>query len=218
MAAFRRRSHSPLYRLSRRLSQTYLLQISLVILTLQTIFEVLQIKKWHANQTILLNSQTYSNSQNPNRHHHHALKSNERIFITSLHWNNEKILPRWSKELLSLIEVLGKERVYISIFESGSWDASKTLLKDLDMDFENLGIARNITLGETTHEEFVSQRLNGAKGWVNTSRGVEELRRIPYLARLRNQGLSELGRLVEGGERFEKVLFLGDVVFSVSEF
>jgi hypothetical protein len=138
------------------------------------------------------------------------------VFIASLHWNNEKILQRWSAELLKLVEVLGRENVFVSIFESGSWDASKTLLQSLDHDLESMGVARNITMGETTHEEFAAQRLDGEEGWVKTWKGKEQMRRIPYLARLRNQGLSELRSLVEQGERFGKVLFLGDVVFSVS--
>lgn len=41
------------------------------------------------------------------------------------------------------------------------------------------------------------------------------MRRIPYLAGLRNQGLDELRRLVGVGGGFGKVLFLEDVVFKV---
>jgi Cryptococcal mannosyltransferase 1 len=220
MAAFRRRSHSTLQRLTRRMSRTYLLQISVLIITLQSIFEVLQVKTWQTNQTILSNSQALTQNPSPNyayRYHHHNHQNyHGKIFITSLHWNNENILQRWSEELLKLVEVLGRENVFVNIFESGSWDASKTLLQSLDRDLEDMGVARNITLGENTHEEFVARRPNAEEGWVKTGRGKEEMRRIPYLARLRNQGLSELERLVEQGERFGKVLFLGDVVYSVS--
>lgn len=79
-------------------------------------------------------------------------------------------------------------------------------------------MARNITLGEGTHEEFVNQRPGKEEGWVRTQRGKEEMRRIPYLAWLRNQGLGELGRLSGVGGGFDKVLFLGDVVFNVGFF
>jgi hypothetical protein len=209
MAAFRHRTHSTLHRL---ISRTYLLQISLLILTFQSTFEVLQIKTWHTNQTILLNSSKHTHSLSHHRHRHHYGK----IFITSLAWNSEAILPAWSRTLLELVEVLGRENVFIHVFESGSWDESKTLLTALDTELEGLGVKRNITLSETTHQEFVSQRPDGEDGWVGTGRGKEEMRRIPYLARLRNQGLEEMGRLLVGGERFGKVLFLGDVVFSVS--
>lgn len=107
--------------------------------------------------------------------------------------------------------------MYISIFESGSWDASKTLLGALDEKLATMGVKRNITLGEVTHEEFISQRPGRREGWVKTRRGKEEMRRIPYLAMLRNQGLSELQRLSEAGMGFDKVLFLGDVVFRVED-
>lgn len=211
MAAFRHRSALTLFCLTRRLSRASLLQIGLLLLILQSVFEVLQIRTWHTNQIILQNSHKIAQS-----HHHHNIYQG-RIFITSLHWNNEAILPSWSEELVKLVEVLGRENVFISIFESGSWDASKSLLGELDEKLVDMDVKRNITLGEGTHEEFVSQRSGKEEGWVRTNRGKQEMRRIPYLAKLRNQGLSELERLSEAGTGFDKVLFLGDVVFRVED-
>jgi hypothetical protein len=52
-------------------------------------------------------------------------------------------------------------------------------------------------------------------GWIDTPRGRKELRRIPYLSRLRNWTLQPLLELARQGEKFDKVLFLNDVVFSV---
>jgi len=67
-------------------------------------------------------------------------------------------------------------------------------------------------------------------GWIwtgrekSTWRGVEfevgdkgwEKRRIPHLAELRNRAMEPLGELKEKGERFQRVLWINDVVFTVS--
>jgi hypothetical protein len=50
------------------------------------------------------------------------------------------------------------------------------------------------------------------EGWIYTSREKLELRRIPYLARMRNKVLEPLEN---GNVTFDRVLFLNDVVFSV---
>lgn len=77
-----------------------------------------------------------------------------------------------------------------------------------------MGAARNITLSDRTHRDEVSAVPVG-EGWVDTPRGRKELRRIPYLAALRNRTLRDLVELYEQGIEFDKVLFLNDVVFTV---
>ena len=55
------------------------------------------------------------------------------------------------------------------------------------------------------------------KGWVFTARGERgwELRRIPYLAELRNRVMEPLLKEARG-VKFDKVLWINDVVFTVS--
>lgn len=176
MAAFRHRSHSTLSRLMRRLSCAYFLQVGLLILILQSVFEVLQIRTWHRNQinhqtnqaNLQTNQAILQNSQRPIQSHQHHQNNYGKMFVTSLHWNNEAILPQWSAELLKLINILGRENVYISIFESGSWDSSKSLLRNLDEKLGGMDVTRNVTLGEVTHEESVKQRPGKEEGWVKT--------------------------------------------------
>lgn len=75
--------------------------------------------------------------------------SRERIFIASIHWNNEAILrSHWVPAVLDLVKELGNERVYVSIQESGSWDDSKGALKYLDQQLETLGVQRRIILDQ----------------------------------------------------------------------
>lgn len=142
-------------------------------------------------------------------------RARERLFIASMHWNNERILrSHWNEAVVQLAQKWGPENIFVSIYESGSWDNSKGALRDLDSRLDRLGVPRNITLSATTHRDEVSGSP-ADNGWVDTSWGKRELRRIPYLARLRNLTLRPLEDLMKQGVVFDKVLFLNDVVFTV---
>ncbi|KAB8216313.1 cryptococcal mannosyltransferase 1-domain-containing protein [Aspergillus novoparasiticus] len=130
----------------------------------------------------------------------------ERIFIASTHWNNA---------VIQLAKTWGPENIFVSIFESGSWDDSKGALRDLDLELDRLGVRRNLTLSEITHQDEISRPPSD--DWIDTPRGRKELRRIPYLARLRNLTLRPLEDLARSGIVFDKVLFLNDVVFTVDD-
>jgi len=150
-----------------------------------------------------------------NTPHEQLLWGNQRVYIASLHWNNEYILrSHWNNAVVALAEVLGPENVFITVYESGSWDNSKGALRELDSQLDKLGVPRNITLDETTHLDEIS-RPPARHGWIETPRGRTELRRIPYLARLRNWTLRPLEELLEKGHTFDKILFLNDVAFTV---
>lgn len=140
----------------------------------------------------------------------------QRIFIASTHWNNEVVLrSHWNSAILDLARALGKDNVYVSILESGSWDNSKAALRELDSDLQKLGVGTTIELNDTTHLDDIS-RPPAASGWVDTPRGKRELRRIPYLAGIRNRSLQPLIDLRrEQGKVFDKILFLNDVIFTV---
>ncbi|KAE8371617.1 glycosyltransferase family 69 protein [Aspergillus bertholletiae] len=140
----------------------------------------------------------------------------ERIFVASTHWNNEAILrSHWNNAMIELVKTWGPENIFVSIFESGSWDDTKGALRDLDHELDRLGVRRNLTLSEITHQDEISGPLGD--GWIDTPRGQKELRRIPYLARLRNLTLRPLEDLARNGIVFDKVLFLNDVIFTVDD-
>lgn len=143
-----------------------------------------------------------------------AKTNTDRIFIASTHWNNAAILrSHWNAAILNLTRALGPERVFVSVYESGSWDDSKAALRELDAELEQRGIPRRIVLDKTTHEDEISRPPAGTgEGWVDTPRGRRELRRIPFLSRQRNLSLQPLERLEQ---RFDRILFLNDVVFTV---
>lgn len=147
--------------------------------------------------------------------HQQAARRPERIYIASLHWNNEAILrSHWNDAVVQVAKAWGPENVFVSVYESGSWDDSKGAIRQLDADLDRLGIRRNITLDDTTHKDEISAPP-GEDGWIDTPRKKKELRRIPYLARLRNLALRPLEDLTRQGVTFDKVLFLNDVAFTV---
>lgn len=139
-----------------------------------------------------------------------------RVFIASNHWNSGTVLrSHWCDAVVGLITKLGPENVYFSLYESGSWDDTKEVLRELDRRLGELGVARNIILNETTHADELAKPPG--EGWVMTRDGKKELRRIPYLAKLRNIVLEPLGwpEVNNGTHSFDKILFLNDVIFTV---
>jgi hypothetical protein len=157
---------------------------------------------------------------------HSSGKKKEKLFIASIHWNDERILTaHWIPALLSLVDAYGAENLYISIHESGSWDNTKKLLRDLDARLGERGVERTVLLEEKTHEDVIKMGEDeiqaGAKkeGWIMGSRGRMEMRRIPYLAAARNKAMMPLrelaGREGEAKKVFDRVVWLNDVIFTV---
>ncbi|KAJ5958670.1 uncharacterized protein N7479_005820 [Penicillium vulpinum] len=147
----------------------------------------------------------------------HRPQKRERIYIASINWNNELVLrSHWSKALTQLVLKLGPENVFVSIYESGSYDNTKGALIELDGKLERMRVPRNITLSPVTHEDELAAPERG-EGWIRTPGGKKKLRRIPYLARIRNLSLLPLQDLAREGIMFDKILFLNDVVFTPND-
>lgn len=158
-----------------------------------------------------------STAQYQDRSQDHAIPLSARIFIASIHWNDEEVLrSHWNNAILNLVRALGPDRVFLSIYESGSYDNTKHAIRELDADLEDLGVPRKVVLSDVTHEDDIQvPDTEKGEGWIDNDEGERELRRIPYLARLRNQSLQPLEELARDGVVFDSVLFLNDVVFTV---
>ncbi|KAF7716445.1 Alpha-1,3-mannosyltransferase [Penicillium ucsense] len=144
-------------------------------------------------------------------------RQTERIYIAMVNWNNEYLLRNHlSKAITELSWRLRPENIYISIYESGSYDNTKGALVELDAELEQLRVPRNITLSYVSHADEIAAPPDG-EGWVVTPRGKKELRRIPYLSRVRNHSLESLRKLAKQGIHFDKILFLNDVVFTSND-
>lgn len=138
-----------------------------------------------------------------------------RVYIASLHWNNEKILrSEWNRGVVDLVKTFGPENVFVSVYESGSWDDSKGALRELDQELQKTGVGKQIILDKETHEDMIRGPPN-EEGWITIPDGKRMPRRIPYLSKLRNLSLQPLLELAANGTMFDYVLFLGDVVFTV---
>jgi hypothetical protein len=148
--------------------------------------------------------------------------ANTTIFIASVHRNTEPILrTAWSKAVLDLAEYYGPGNVYFSAIESGSQDETKTALLDLKTALDAKGVANMISLGLTVWEQLEEIETRPPPEvreptWIwNVAESQWEMRRIPYLARVRNQAMAPLKELDSQGRTFNKVLWLNDVVFDV---
>lgn len=86
----------------------------------------------------------------------------------------------------------------------------------MDQELERLGVPHRVEMSDVTHKDEI-ENPNKGEGWIDTPRGKRELRRIPFLAKLRNRTLQDLIDLSKKGEHFDKVLFLNDVVFTVRQ-
>jgi hypothetical protein len=183
------------------------------------VFDLLEILKNHREFSQNLTSHTYlTPSVLP------TPVQNQKIFIVAQFWTSARVIQeRWGQALLDLIGVLGKENVYVSILESGSLDNTKEVLKALDDILVQNDVPHITVLDPTTHADEISvgpldNQGNPRQGWIQTTTvGTQfgkELRRIPYLARLRNDGLKPMFNFRdEQAVKFDKVLFLNDVAF-----
>ncbi|PCD45557.1 hypothetical protein AU210_000990 [Fusarium oxysporum f. sp. radicis-cucumerinum] len=140
-----------------------------------------------------------------------------RIYIASMHFNNERVIrDHWGPAVIELAKLFGRENVFVSVYESGSWDKTKRELHHMDQELERLGVPHRVEMSDVTHKDEI-ENPNKGEGWIDTPRGKRELRRIPFLAKLRNRTLQDLIDLSKKGEHFDKVLFLNDVVFTTDD-
>lgn len=143
-----------------------------------------------------------------------------RIFIAATHRNTEFILrTHWNEAVLNLTNHFGPKNVFVSIQESGSMDDTKGALRDLDFQLKESGVHRSIKPGLTMEqqlEEIAHAPEREQDGWIRTSRDKIEIRRIPYLAKLRNKVMEALETEFSLGRKYDIVLWLNDVIFTVS--
>jgi len=204
----------------RRSPRHRLLRALLLIVSFLLILDLLTLLKYYRlfSRSLVLNTVKHKDDL-PNA------ARNQKIYICAQFWTNAAVInDHWGSALIELIQTLGPENVYVSIYESGSLDNTKEVLRYLDYELGNHNVQRTITLDPTTHEDEVKvgpvdEHGQEREGWIKTSTpGVEkELRRIPYLAKLRNLSLKPMLDLQNSGMTFDRVLFLNDVVFRPSD-
>lgn len=199
-----------LYVSTRRLFRSRILRIAVVILAIWSLLEAFSTQR----NLIAADSQPVDR------------KNDEKIFLAFLPWNNEYVLrTHLINQLRDLVNALGIGNVFISIYENGSYDGTKDALRDLHRELEQLGVRSRVVLDETTHQDIVNERPTEPKeGWIQikqaghenfgVNKGDYALRRIYYLAELRNKVLEPLEELATQGEEFDKIVFLNDVTYT----
>ncbi|KAF7731760.1 hypothetical protein EC973_008274 [Apophysomyces ossiformis] len=115
------------------------------------------------------------------------------VFIAANLYNNEAILDKWMMELSQLIDWLGPKNTFVSIYENGSTDRTKEMLKEYRAYLAERHVRHEVIVDE-------KKKDNG--------------RRIPRLAEIRNRAMDPLPNT---RMHFDKVLFLNDIIFEFSD-
>ena len=138
------------------------------------------------------------------------------IYIACIFWNSHTFLNSgWFGAIVELAETIGKDRVFISIHESGSYDGTQETLTDLDGVFDRREIPHWINQDDESHASAI-YNSRGGPGYVKAPSGEEIFRRIPFLAKQRNKSLEPLASLAANNVTFDKILFLNDISFVVN--
>jgi Cryptococcal mannosyltransferase 1 len=146
-----------------------------------------------------------------------------RVFIAAMFSSSADVLSRyWIPALIGTIERLGRHNVYVSILENESLDNTREVLLRLEEELLAMGVLHTIRFEEGFRNRsslvvdgFLSRVLGpqGNDNWIMLSTGGEWIpRRISYLAAIRNMVLEPLRQTTR---KFDKVLFINDVIFSV---
>ena len=140
------------------------------------------------------------------------------VYIAANQWNSATLLEQhWIPNLIQLLNdlKLANISVYVSIYENGSWDSTKVVMQQLKQTLTDMAVEHRITIDDTSHEQIISES-HSTSGWIQTAYG-KSLRRIPYLANVRNEALKPLSTLTSSGVKFDRILYINDVVFSAAD-
>lgn len=127
---------------------------------------------------------------------------NQKIFIaTSIYDRGGRLAGgAWGRAILGLIDILGNENVFLSIYENDGGDEARNALKQFETNVQcqhSLIFEDHLPLDSLPH--------------VTLPDGSQRTKRIAYLAEARNKALRPLADL--SSRKYDKLLFLNDVVF-----
>ncbi|SPO22885.1 uncharacterized protein UTRI_01563 [Ustilago trichophora] len=123
-----------------------------------------------------------------------------KVFIASNLYNSEEILPDYTASLKGLINHLGPDKVFVSIYESHSTDHTKPMLAQFDQDLARMNVSRRI----------LSDDRDIRKGKYISS--VHD--RIGFLAKVRNIAMRPLLESAYVADKFTHVLWVNDLIFT----
>ncbi|KAF3491407.1 uncharacterized protein GIQ15_00924 [Arthroderma uncinatum] len=141
--------------------------------------------------------------------------NDEKIFIASNIVQEEMIRGPWGNSLMELVDILGEDNVFVSIYENDSGQETGDALRKLAAE---LPCNSSIIAGDHISLEDLPK--------TTLPSGDQRVKRIAYLAKIRNRILEPLNSASippsphqESGfnhvkVKFDRVLFLNDVYFS----
>lgn len=136
------------------------------------------------------------------------------MYIASVQYNLEDTLRAyWVPNLLQLVNELQTANIaiYVSIYENHSLNGTKTVLSELAVKLKNMNVNHTTFLDTEARATIIEKSISSQSGWLKTLH-EKEMRRIVYLAGVRNQALKPLQALKKAGIKFNKLLFLNDVI------
>ncbi|KAL2357832.1 cryptococcal mannosyltransferase 1-domain-containing protein [Cryomyces antarcticus] len=131
--------------------------------------------------------------------------NNEKVFIAASIYDKDGELTGglWGKAVLRLVDILGPENVFLSIYENNPDSLAATSLKELGRNVRSNSsiIAEHVALDEIPH--------------ITLPTGGQRLKRIEFLADVRNRALRPLDNANSPAYHtcFDKLLYLNDVIF-----
>ncbi|KAI9796664.1 MAG: hypothetical protein M1835_003460 [Candelina submexicana] len=139
-----------------------------------------------------------------------ANRNNERIFIAANIIDEDLIRGAWGDAVLGLIDLLGEQNVFLSVYEN---DSGPKVTAALQLFEKQVKCNSSIISEHLSLEDIPS---------ITLPSGEQRVKRVAYLAEVRNRALRPLDatRAREFNEhttidtQFDKLLFLNDVVFS----
>lgn len=142
---------------------------------------------------------------------------NEQVFVVAAIVDADLIRGAWGEAILDLIAAIGTENAFVSIYNNDSGPETSIALKQLAQKIPCKCIASmaepSLVAYISTGEKVVVSEHLPLEGLVQPelSQSREKVRRIPYLAEVRNRAMRPF---YTSGRKFDKILFLNDVVFS----
>ncbi|KAJ5579521.1 uncharacterized protein N7459_005506 [Penicillium hispanicum] len=128
---------------------------------------------------------------------------NEQVFIAASLYDRGGELAggQWGTQLLQLVDMLGPNNVFVSIYENDSGAEGQAALRELE---KQIPSEKSIVFEE--HLDYKSVPS------VTIPGGEKRVKRIEYLAQVRNKALQPLDDHPE--RRYDKLLYLNDILFN----
>ena len=137
------------------------------------------------------------------------------LFIASIQSKSPAQDPKaWARAVEGVAAHIGPDRTFVSIYEEIADQDHREALKQLERNLDMLGVGHSIVFdNRDSIREY--RHTWAAQGLAVPPRAT---RYVPYLAEMRNMALRPMIQLALDGVRFDKILFLEDVIFSVTQY